>query len=108
MSKPARRHTPTLATLRKYGLTIDDFKHILEAQGGVCAICGKVPNGGWNIDHDHRKGWRKFPPEKRAKHVRGILCWFCNKYYVGRCITVEKAQNVVAYLKSYQERIMTK
>jgi hypothetical protein len=58
----------------------------------------------WNIDHEHRRGWKKMPPAKRAKCVRGLLCWFCNKYYMGRSITIEKVQNVVEYLKSYQER----
>lgn len=96
---------PTLSTLHKYGLTTESFEAILTRQGGVCAICKKVPNGHWCIDHDHRKGWKKMPPEQRALYVRGVLCWFCNHYYVGRSITVEKAKNVVKYLVDYEERI---
>lgn len=96
--------TPTLATLNKYGLSEGDFFMLLAYQGGVCAICGKVPNGHWCIDHEHRKGWKKLPPGQRAACVRGILCWFCNHYYVGRGITIERAKNVVEYLQNYADR----
>lgn len=99
--------TPRLATLAKYGLTPDDFKRILDSQGGVCAICGKVPNGRWNIDHHHVKGWVKKPPEIRKLYVRGIVCWWCNKTYLSRGITVERAARVVRYLQGFEERIKT-
>ena len=103
-ARPRPSGVPTLATLRKYGLTEDDFRLMLAYQGGVCAVCGNKPNGRWNIDHEHRRGWKKLSAEMRKRHVRGILCWFCNKYYMGRSITIEKAQNVVEYLKNYQDR----
>jgi len=96
--------TPAIVTLNKYGLNLDTFKELLASQNGVCAICCKVPNGRWNIDHDHVKNWKKLPPEQRVKYVRGVLCWFCNRYYVGRSITVAKAENVVRYLKRYEAR----
>lgn len=50
---------------RKYGLTIEEFGAMLEAQGGGCAICGN-PDAD-NVDHDHV-----------TARVRGILCWNCN------------------------------
>ena len=95
---------PTPGTLNKYGLTAETFTEILNRQYGVCAICGKVPNGHWCIDHEHVKNWKNKPPEERAKYVRGIVCWFCNHYYIGKGITIDKAKNVVKYLVSYQER----
>jgi hypothetical protein len=54
--------------LAKYGLTQDEYQDILDAQGGVCAVC----TVGWRsarmvVDHDHRTG-----------RVRGILCHRCN------------------------------
>jgi hypothetical protein len=71
----------------------------------VCAICEKIPSTGRFVtDHEHVRGWKDMPPEQRKRYVRGILCWFCNKTYVGRAITVPKAENVVTYLREYQQR----
>jgi hypothetical protein len=41
---------------------------MLEKQSGLCAICRQLPNGQWNIDHNHATG-----------AVRGILCSMCNR-----------------------------
>lgn len=49
-----------------------DYARLLEAQGGVCAICGHPPKRvKLNTDHDH--GTRK-------RVVRGLLCHRCNRY----------------------------
>ena len=96
---------PSLGTLAKYGLTEKDWREILDRQGGVCAICKKEPKKGrLCIDHEHAYGWKNMPDEERKKYVRGLLCWFCNHYYVGRCITIEKAKNVATYLEEYEKR----
>lgn len=50
--------------------TLEDYIHVLESQGGVCAICksdGKSHKKGLVVDHDHKTGV-----------YRGILCAFCN------------------------------
>jgi hypothetical protein len=54
---------------RKYGISLDKFKSILDAQGGKCAICFSLNWHGRQpcIDHDHKSG-----------KVRGILCHKCN------------------------------
>lgn len=54
---------------RKYGMTIEDYDGMLEAQGGGCAICGRPPRPdiSLHVDHDHETG-----------RIRGILCWPCN------------------------------
>lgn len=94
---------PSAATLKKYGLNEAEWRSILDRQGGVCAICKKEPTKGrLCIDHEHVAGWKKMPDDQRKRYVRGLLCWFCNHYYVGRCITIEKAANVVAYLTEYK------
>lgn len=93
---------PSKATLDKYGLSQEEWQRILDAQGGVCFICKKMSSTGrLCIDHEHVKGWKKMPPEKRKLFVRGILCWVCNHYYVGRGINIEKAMRVVSYLQQY-------
>jgi hypothetical protein len=39
---------------RRYGITLDQYVELLEAQGGVCAICGLPPKGGpLVVDHCH-------------------------------------------------------
>jgi hypothetical protein len=95
--------TPTEATLKKYGLSEVEWKAILDRQGGVCAVCRNEPKKGrLCIDHEHVKGWKKLPPEQRKLYVRGLLCWFCNHYYLSRAITVAKAYYVVDYLERYE------
>jgi len=49
----------------KYGLQEGDVREMLEAQGGLCAICRSAP--AIHIDHDHATG-----------AVRGMLCFRCN------------------------------
>lgn len=58
-----------------FGITIEEYKNMLEAQDGVCAIC-KNPEVVHNkhgtlrslaVDHDHQTG-----------KVRGLLCHRCN------------------------------
>lgn len=57
---------------KNYGITIEDFSAMLDAQGGGCAICGSKqdpaePKTRMVVDHCHRTG-----------KVRGILCDLCN------------------------------
>jgi hypothetical protein len=94
---------PSLATLKKYGLSLIEWEARRIWQKDACAICKKLPKTGrLCIDHEHVKGWKKMPPEQRVKYVRGLLCWVCNHYYCGRGITVGKAKNLVSYLEGYE------
>lgn len=96
---------PSAVTLKKYGLTADEWLLLLEVQGGVCAICLKAPpSGRLNIDHEHAKGWKKMEPEQRKLWVRGLLCWTCNLYILGRGVSVFRLQNALNYLKSFAKR----
>jgi len=59
---------------KKYGIGLDQYNTLLEAQGNVCAICGKSEKGIFNgspkimaVDHNHQTG-----------EIRGILCSNCN------------------------------
>jgi hypothetical protein len=56
--------------MRDYDLTLEQYKSLLDKQGGRCAICGTDDSGrtDWNVDHCHVSGM-----------VRGILCSPCNK-----------------------------
>jgi hypothetical protein len=61
---------------QRYALTPEGYYAILEAQGGVCAIC-KTPPGDKRLAVDHDHGC--CPGEKTCgKCIRGILCDTCN------------------------------
>lgn len=52
--------------MRRYGLTLDQFHAMFEAQGELCAICHDVLTKP-NVDHNHRTG-----------ATRQLLCNRCN------------------------------
>ncbi len=63
------------ALMKRYGLTIERFEEMAEAQGWKCAICKVDPRvvplsqrGLLHVDHDHKKG-----------NVRALLCNGCNR-----------------------------
>lgn len=59
---------------RTYGITLAQYNLLLKYQNNVCAICNRPPkNIRLNVDHCHR-----------SKRVRGLLCFRCNKYLIGR------------------------
>jgi hypothetical protein len=59
---------------RKYNITEAEYEKILKHQDGVCYICGQKPTKRrLAVDHDHVTGV-----------VRGLLCFRCNKYVIGR------------------------
>ena len=53
---------------RRYGITIEQYDEMFEAQDGVCSLCG-LPELGKRlaVDHDHTTG-----------EVRSLLCQQCN------------------------------
>jgi hypothetical protein len=51
---------------QRYGITLEDYRALLERQQGKCAICG-VTEERLKVDHNHRTG-----------KVRGLLCHLCN------------------------------
>lgn len=101
---------PLDKTLEKYGLTRTDYLAYWKLTNGACPICEKVPTSGrLNIDHEHIKGWKNLPPEKRKLYVRGLVCFFCNRYYLAKSINVNKARNIIKFLEAYgirQKRII--
>lgn len=61
------------ALVRRYGITVEQYNVMYEAQAGRCAVCGGTDSGDprfntLHIDHDHKTG-----------AVRGLLCSRCNR-----------------------------
>ena len=95
---------PTQRTLDIYGLSANDWIRLLKAQGWACAICEKE-QATWNTDHDHVPGWKRMKPADRKRHVRGVLCWFCNHKVVRDTRSSHTAQRVADYLRAHEERM---
>lgn len=96
---------PSNSTLKKYGLTAKEWLDIVHEQGDCCPICKRVPPSGSLVtDHFHVRGFKKMIPEEKKKYLRGITCGHCNRFYLAKGITVEKAKNLVLYLQRYEER----
>ena len=53
---------------KKFGMTIEDYNNMFEAQNGKCKICGNNHTNTMDIDHDHTTGV-----------IRGLLCRQCNQ-----------------------------
>ena len=102
LTKPRQ---PSKATLKRYGLTLEDWTGMMKAQAWVCAICKKIPaSGGLTIDHEHVYRWRYKPPERRKLYVRGVVCSYCNRVVLRKGMTVDKLKAAIKYLEAYEKR----
>lgn len=70
VKKASRRAAHGRWILKTYGLTLEQYEALYEAQGGVCYICQRATGKRKKlaVDHDHETGY-----------VRGLLCGICNK-----------------------------
>ncbi len=87
MAKRIKKPKPKKWTSKDFEKERAEF---YEKQKGCCAICGKHESlfkNRLNLDHNHK-----------TLQIRGLLCYFCNKFQVGRH-TYESARKVFEYLK---------
>lgn len=94
---------PSTTTLRKYGLSIQEWDALYLAQDGKCP-CGKLLEKRICIDHYHCKGWKKMKPDERKKWVRGLCHWQCNFYFLRRGMTESVALGIANYLHKFEAR----
>lgn len=95
-NKDSRRRASRKTTTSRYGLTLDQYEEMYEAQGGVCRICKKPETCKGNngevkmlaIDHCHDTG-----------KVRGLLCNNCNRAIGLLGDDVDTLLNAVEYLR---------
>jgi hypothetical protein len=87
---------------RKYGLTPETFRAMIERQAGCCAICedpilvagapGDGARGSAQVDHDHDTG-----------KVRGLLCRSCNVGIGNLGEDPERLMAAAAYLLAHRD-----
>jgi len=96
---------PGKATLRKYGLSLEEWRQIADSQGEVCFICGKLPpSNRLCIDHFHAPKFKKMPADEKKKWVRGLLCNYCNLRVASKAINLPKAKRLVIYLQAFEDK----
>lgn len=72
----------------RYGLTVEEYKSMLEAAGGKCECCGEVSK--LCVDHCHSTG-----------KVRGLLCRNCNSALGYLKEDVSKMNSLIEYTKKH-------
>ena len=87
----------------KYGLTVEQFEAMLEAQEYRCGLCGDDldmdKHNGVCVDHDHAC----CPGEKTCgRCLREILCGDCNQGLGRFKDDIAILQSAIAYLRQYQ------
>jgi hypothetical protein len=77
----------------KWGITEEQYNGILKQQRGGCAICERPPTTvSLAVDHDHITG-----------RIRGLLCYRCNHFLVGRHRDPDLVQRIADYLRGGTE-----
>jgi len=74
----------------KYGMTGEEYTHLLITQNSVCALCALPPRGRRRlaVDHCHETG-----------RVRGLLCFSCNTALGTLGDSTDSLERVLKYLK---------
>ena len=94
--RPRRSHWANQIWLR-YRITQSQYEELLRSQGGVCAICGKFPEGTrLCVDHDHRCCPRE---TSCGSCVRSLLCRKCNLVIGNANDSFEVLANAAEYVK---------
>lgn len=76
----------------KYGISLKQYNAMLNKQHFSCAICKKHQTEfkrRLSVDHNHRTG-----------KVRALVCFYCNKFKVGRN-SMKTAKEIYDYFRKY-------
>lgn len=76
---------------QKYGLTIDEWHAMWDAQGGKCSVCKEAFTKTPHVEHCHSTG-----------KVRGLACRACNMMLGFAKDSIDRLTAGIAYLKAHQ------
>ena len=82
-----------------HDITEEEYRSLLESQGGVCAICQNPPRTGrLVVDHDHtcHKPWGC------RKCIRGLICITCNSGLGKLGDDIAGLERALTYLRAYE------
>jgi hypothetical protein len=102
---------PSPVTLKKYGLSEEDYIDLYNKHDGACHVCLVKPKNSTRalaIEHEHVLGFKKMLPEEKKNHVRGLADWICNYRILTRGVTLERLKNAVRYLEEYEQNKIPK
>lgn len=74
---------------RRVGIGVAEYDRLIEASGGLCALCRRPYGDRPNIDHSHRTG-----------KIRGVLCSRCNTGIGLFLDSAELLNAAILYLRS--------
>jgi len=101
-NREKRRATDRKVALkRKFGITVEQYDALLEAQHGMCLTCDAKPTDRrLAVDHDHNC----CPGQKTCgKCIRGLLCSNCNTALGLIKERQDVLYNMLQYLRGYKE-----
>jgi hypothetical protein len=78
---------------QKYGISLTQYNKQLKQQNNSCDFCGKHKSNSKRnlaVDHNHKTG-----------RIRGIVCYRCNKYIIGR-LDLALARKLYDYMLKYE------
>jgi hypothetical protein len=91
------QYAKTIFRATRFGITLDQYLEMVEAQNSQCAICSKPHSESkWQclvVDHNHDTG-----------NVRGLICHNCNKGIGHLQDNIEVLKNAVKYLEKYEHQ----
>lgn len=96
-SKPGEKEKQKERVLKlSYGLSLEEFNALLEAQNYVCAICKKPETA---TAHPGRKQWLAVDHDHTTGRVRGLLCSQCNRSLGGFQDSVMILKRAIDYME---------
>ena len=78
---------------RDYGLTLEEYRSMIDARNGLCDCCGKpssIRNRGLSLDHCHE-----------TNKIRGVICNSCNLALGHAKDSIETLKNLICYLEKH-------
>lgn len=87
-----------------YGISLDQYNHMIEIQDGVCAICKGLNQNGraLSVDHDHNCCSGK---KSCGRCVRKLLCMNCNSMIGYAKENIDTLPSAIEYIKYHEERV---